>query len=159
MIGMNAEDSLGLLEDVQALGLLHRRRTAAFTGPSAQERLADRRVDNLRDEVLQATTREIGTNKRLQRQTAEFATLAADYHDLAAVQRASKNVIEGLIGLVAQASGQSVESVRASTNVALSRAYDAQIDEALRSKKLAADPRKDPNVLSRPSRSWYTPGV
>jgi len=154
MFGMNAKDRQGLLEDVVALGL-HQPKLPldSYVEPP----LGTAESDAVMAKVYDLSHRELKVrDDALARYKNSFDGLAADYSDLKAVAGAARTTVDALVNDLARALGVEVKELRKQTYKAMSKAYDARVGELLSVGELRSDPRKDPEVTSRPSRNWYT---
>ncbi|WP_139133071.1 hypothetical protein [Pandoraea sp. ISTKB] len=96
-------------------------------------------------------------DSRIEEANVRLGTLHQEYNDLAAVSAASRKVIDNLAEQLAAALGLSAEIVRKQAYEEMSILYDAEVDDSLAKGHFRSDPRKDPDVLARPSRDWYSP--
>jgi len=150
MLGMNADDAMGLAEDMAVLqGAV--RRQPPMEPVKSSSGAAAAIVAAVGMKVVKVQN---DANAKLR---SQFDGLSADYSDLSAVSLASRKVIDALVTEIAQARGLQPAEVKASVYKSLSREYDRQIGDMLSIGVLNKDPRRDPAVRSRPSRDWYTP--
>lgn len=147
MLGLNPKDALGLAEDMQLV-----RNARGSVSPSATSDLY-RAAGALADASRGIKER----NDSMRKLKANFDGLAEDYSDLSAVALASRRVIDALADELAKVKGLNPADVRRRAYAALSRSYDEGIGEMVSTGAISKDPRKDPAVLARPSRDWYTP--
>ncbi|WP_199033039.1 hypothetical protein [Ralstonia sp. ASV6] len=146
---MNGNDAMRLAEDMAVLR--GSRGPVAVPEPSSDSSAAFAVALGMR-----AVKVHTDANVKLK---GQFDQLSADYSDLSAVCLASRKVIDMLAAQLAQAQGLKPAEVKASVYKMLSREYDSQVGDMLSIGVLNEDPRRDPAVLSRPSRDWYTPGA
>lgn len=157
MFNLNRKDAEGLLEDVAMLGTLQRRRRAEpYTGPTAEQLARDQQVRDLRSENVKIATRELQAHNALVESQKKVAALSYDYADLAAATKACRGTIDALVAQLAKVTGQPMEQVQKAAHKLMSDKYDAAVDEMLSLSQLSKDPRKDPEIMRRPSRNWYS---
>ncbi|MBN3729523.1 hypothetical protein [Burkholderia sp. Tr-20390] len=147
MIGMNAKDAQGALED---LSMIKAAAGEASTGAAADMYRAGAALKNAQRAIAVRSDklRDVGS---------QLKALTGEYNDLRAVSNASRKVIDALAKDLASALGLDVDEVRTRAYTAMTKAYDAEVGEMLSTGYLDEDPRKNPQVAARKSRDWYIP--
>ncbi|CAE6793416.1 hypothetical protein R70006_04956 [Paraburkholderia domus] len=148
MLGLNAQDAQGLMEDVALMQAT--RGGSSVSAADLYDAAAALRKKNREIQVRGNSLRDL---------QAKFNGLGEDYSDLSAVVHAQRQVIDALSDQLAAKLGVDPQDVRKAAYKGLTQRYDAKVGEMLSIGVLSKDPRKDPEVLSRPSRDWYTPEI
>lgn len=144
---MSTNQAMGAMEDLAMLRAAHSdggSASAADLWEAAGAMGRHTRAIRARDVTIEDAKRRLGA-------------LSEDYVDLAAVSLSSRSVIDKLCEELARALHVDVNDVRARAYDEMSAEYDKRIDTALEKGELKEDPRRNPDVVSRPSRDWYTP--
>jgi hypothetical protein len=149
MLGINAEDAMGLAEDMAVLrgSQPTPRIPESFGGASSGSAAAMVAAVGLK--ALQAERDE---RKKL---VERWNDLAADYSDLKAVLLSARKVIEKQVLELAQATGADPGEVRRAAYTAMTEAYHAQVEQMLSGGELQSDPRKDAKNPKWKNRDWY----
>jgi hypothetical protein len=146
MMFMNAKDAQGFAEDAAILEA--NRPSSTISAADLYVAAAALRTKN---KAIQVRDTALAETK------AKFVEINAGYSDLSAVVLAQRGVIDALADQLATKMGLDAADVRKAAYKGISDRYDAKVSEMLATGVLAKDPRKDPEVLARPTRDWYTP--
>jgi len=152
MFGLNPKDAQGAMEDQFIMKSLQ----------PAPSRVAQIYETVVEIEAHAATTRSASKairvrDDKLRDVAGRFDGLTAEYTDLMAMSRASRAVVDALADDLAAALKLDPAEVRARAYAAMSRQYDSQLGQMLSTGELKKDPRKDPAVMARKTREWYSP--
>jgi hypothetical protein len=151
MLGLNAEDAMGLAEDMAVLRGAVRSQAVNDAPRPSSSRAAAALVAVAGMKALQVERDE--HHKLIQK----WNSLATGFSDLNAVAIASRAVIEQQIVELARVTGADPAEVRKATYAAMSQAYNAQVEEMISTGKLQSDPRKDLQDPKWKNRQWYSP--
>jgi len=146
---LNAEDALGLQEDLAIIRAnRNRARSAASQGNAAQD------VETLG--AMASATAVLRANKdTISSLRASLNETASNRNDVAAIAVSARETIAALVEEVARLKGSELATVQEQADRLLSRHYDRHIEEMLEKGSLSGDPRQNPEIMK--IRTWYTP--
>ncbi len=138
---LNAEDALGLQEDLAIMQSNRRRaRSAALMAEEATNATAAHRMLDLAEVTVQKAR-------------ADLAAANSSRNDLNAVAKATREVLHMVMEEWAKATGEPVDQIRARVLNMVSRRYDKLVDEAIARGSILIDKRRDPELSKQ--RNWY----
>lgn len=149
MLGMNAEDALGLAEDMAVL-------RGSQQTPQVPESRGGSSSDSAAAMVAAVSLKALQAERAEHRKLVErWNSLATDFSDLKAVVLSARKVIEKQVLELAQVTGADSGEVRQAAYIAMTEAYHAQIEQMLLAGELRSDPRKDVEAPKWKNRDWY----
>lgn len=147
MLGMNANDALGYMEDRSVLDAVNR---------AADERSLVRSssMDAQRHTAAMEGLAAVGQAVALKVSNDRYADLRADRNENVVHVKALQRTLERMILEHARVTGQTVEAVKATYNVVRTQHFNSLVNEGIEKGWFDHDPRLK---LSESDRSWYVP--
>lgn len=142
MFGINAQDALGLMEDMTVL----RGREAS------RQRQLNAQVDE-NTAMVGAFVAIKQRDNKLQEMDTRLRDTMSGWHGAVAACKADSEVIGIAVREIARLSGKNEKDMKVLMDTIRSRAYDKKIDEYIQSGGISTDPRIDEQLCP----SWYIP--
>ena len=140
---LNAEDALGLQEDLSILGIGRPDQNSSApmvtSEATARQRHLHVAILALQNDIEKAQKNLLDANDKRS--------------DLAAVIRAHRQELNDVLAQWAQETGRDVDDLRAQSLARVSRRYDALVEQFKAQGSIQKDQRHDPNVMK--PRDWY----
>jgi hypothetical protein len=143
---MNAEDAMGLQEDLARIG---RRPTPAVDRLPAP--------DESGNAVAAAVVAIRARNDTMGKLRHELDSTKSERNEVAVLAKAARDTIDALARELARQTDTPVEECLRLAQESLSRRYDVLLDDAIRQRQVLRDVRKIPEEMQ--NKRWYSPAV
>lgn len=143
---LNAEDAMGLQEDLQRMR--GRRRTQADPLPTPDE------SGSAVAAAVVALRAQRDTQDRMRKQ---MDAMASERNEVAVLAKAARDTIDLMAQELSRHSGLPLETCQQMARETLSRRFDALLDQAIADRQVLRDIRRIPEEIQK--RRWYSPAL